>query len=295
MNDSVGNAAVQSNFIQTAQYDPIQGASNLEDLLEKFGPEGVTNAMSQEYLNEVFDDLKDLINNSDLTQKTKDMLISLINSHQAQLNSTMPASAEAQQGVANSSVGETSRSMGSETVAEADATASTAPADATSSEIQAEAEAEAANEGSATGLSDGGYTPDGMDLAEEGRAAGSEKKRGKGRNWLEKLAIALADIQSTFLDRALAAADVMSAEADNVAGDGGGETTSTGSAEGSNTEGGGGEGEGANAASGGKSKAFLEAQATYTANMQLFTTFSNQVSTSIKTIGEAIAGISRKQ
>lgn len=40
---------------------------------------------------------------------------------------------------------------------------------------------------------------------------------------------------------------------------------------------------------------FLHAQASYTANIQMFTTVANQTATSIKSIGEALANISRKQ
>lgn len=100
------------------------------------------------------------------------------------------------------------------------------------------------------------------DLAEHGKAEKNDEK--KGRNWLEVLALSLASIQSELLDRATAASDEMQAaiDDDNVGKD---------------------------------SSAFLEAQTEYTTNMQLFNIFSQQVSTSVKTIGEALAAISRKQ
>ena len=43
------------------------------------------------------------------------------------------------------------------------------------------------------------------------------------------------------------------------------------------------------------SSVFVAAQTTYTTNMQLFKIFSQQVSMSINTVGEALAAISRKQ
>ncbi|MFK7854307.1 MAG: hypothetical protein AB8B79_09355 [Granulosicoccus sp.] len=52
-------------------------------------------------------------------------------------------------------------------------------------------------------------------------------------------------------------------------------------------------GEGDN--SGKPSTAFLEAQAQFTANMQSFNLFANQSATALKTIGEGLASIARKQ
>jgi hypothetical protein len=137
-----------------------------------------------------------------------------------------------------------------------------------SPEAQAEADAEAENEGTSGSSGAGGAGGhDSMDELNDDQAqsAGEDKKKNKYANWLQALAGDLADIQATFLDRAMAAKDIMMKEAETA-----------------------GSGEG-------KSAEFLDAQAQYTATMQLFTIFSNQTSTSIKSIGEALAGISRKQ
>jgi len=106
-------------------------------------------------------------------------------------------------------------------------------------------------------------------------------------NWLEALASTLADIQSKFLDKALAASRIMAEEADNVT------PAADSEGAGNSGSGGGGGSEAANEAA--NEGGGLQAQASYTANMQMFTIFSNQVSTSIKTLGEGLAGISRKQ
>lgn len=273
-----GGAAVQSSFIQQAQLDPVGGANSLEDMLEKYGPEGVANAASQQFLNEFFDDLKSMINDSDLPQSTKDMLTALINSHQAQLNTSMPAAPEARADVADSGMGQGVSETRAATTQDVSATADAAPADQTSTEAQAEAEAEAASEGSS-----GEYDQGAMD-AINSELADPSKSSKKGRNWLEALALALAEIQAEFINRAMEASEIMASETDKMnAGEGGGEGKNTGSKTG---EGG---------PTSGNSGAFFRAQAQYTSNIQLFTIFSNQVSTSIKSVGEGMAGISRKQ
>lgn len=124
----------------------------------------------------------------------------------------------------------------------------------------AEASEEAVNEGT---TEVGGLTATDLvnDLAADAGET-DEKKNGKG-SWLEVLAGSLADIQSKFLDKAMVAKDEMEKNASQA------------------TE--------------GQSSAFLKAQGDYTANMQMFTIFSNQTSTTIKSIGEALGGISRKQ
>lgn len=124
-------------------------------------------------------------------------------------------------------------------------------------EAEIEAEEEASNEG-------GGMTASDVDNEITGGAGGkkNDEEEGKG-NWLAILAGSLSDIQSQFLDDAMDARDAM-VENQEEAGSG-------------------------------DSKAFLEAQGQYAANIQLFTIFSNQTSTTIKSIGEALAGISRKQ
>jgi len=92
----------------------------------------------------------------------------------------------------------------------------------------------------------------------EGRKRSSQGG-GEG-NWLEQLAEGLAEVQSKWLDKAQGHLDTMNSKAGSE-----------------------------------DSKQFTTAQSTYSAAMQMFSMSAAAASTSIKSVGEDLAGIARKQ
>lgn len=258
-------AANNINWIQQAQNNPVEFLKNLDDLLDDFGPQELANAGTQQFISKFVDSLRQQINCSHLPQGIKDAANALLEAHAAGVSENCPCSAEASDAVASSAQSEAINHAAEGTAEEVVATANdstsaggAAPAaPALSTEAQAEADAEEINEGVG-----GGY--DSMDeLQSELGQVEKDDEKGKG-NWLVVLAGTMADIQSKFLNEAMEQSRIM-------------------------------EGEAGIASEGGKSDKFLAAQSAYTANMQLFNIFSQQVATSIKTIGEALASISRKQ
>lgn len=274
----------------------IEDTSSLADLLDNFSNDEVGSASAQRALSAFGDELKNIINDaSNLPEFIKQAACNCIDNVIASSASESCCSHACSDAVANSTIAPVVDQAGTDVANQADAVAVTnsnpAPATLSFEEQQSMNEEAVENGGEmpfpAAGMpgdtpeagavsseapAAGGAAPAGgesgeVDLAaEEARNAGSTAK--KGRNWLEALALSLSNIQSTFLDRAMAASEVMAGEANNASGDN---------------------------AAGGRSKEFLDAQAEYTANMQLFNIFSQQVSTSIKTLGEALSAISRKQ
>lgn len=94
-----------------------------------------------------------------------------------------------------------------------------------------------------------------------GSTEGKKSSRSGGDgNWLENLAAALGRAQSAWIEKAEGHLAVMEAEAGSD-----------------------------------DSKAFTEAQAKYSASMQMFSMTAAASATSIKTIGEGLSGIARKQ
>jgi len=286
-------------WVLEAINDPAAFTMDIDQLLENFGAEDVANAGSQEYLQAFSESLKEMINDSDLPQYIKDMAIATIDQHMADLESEMPCSNECQDAVSQSDLGaETSRcgtqdaqtacgveteepphehesdeshgSCGSAGTSGAhehgDHAESSAAGGGGSSAGESAASGSASSSGGASGASHTYEDTAGQLAADAGRPTGNEDEEGGqvgAGNWLVALARSLAEIQSKFLDEALKQSNVMAGQAGNA-------------------------GEG-------KSAKFLEAQALYTANMQLFNIFSQQVSTSIKTIGESLSAIARKQ
>lgn len=244
MSDASAVAASSLNWIQQAQNNPVEFLKNLDDLLDDFGSQELGNALTQQYIGKFIESLREQINNSDLPQGVKDAANALLDAHAAGVRETCPCSAEASEAVASTSQSETVNQ---------------------SAEAAAEEAAEAANEGTAASGNSA------VEAAVEANQNFEEdvRRESEGKNWLEILAENLAEIQAKFLNKALAASDVMAAESGNAAG------------EGDN--------------SGTPSTAFLEAQAQFTANMQLFNLFANQSATALKTIGEGLAGVARKQ
>ncbi|MBX2879518.1 MAG: hypothetical protein KTR32_06260, partial [Granulosicoccus sp.] len=146
-----------------------------------------------------------------------------------------------------------------------------------SQEARAEAESEAANEGTG-GAGEGGETGGAGGASESGgadRAAADDaldglmaegaesedQKKARGRNFLEILADAMGQTQAKFLNEAMKHSKTM----ESLAGD---------------SE---------------RADEFTIAQSKYTAAMQMFNIYSNQVSTTLKTMGEAFSAIARKQ
>jgi len=94
----------------------------------------------------------------------------------------------------------------------------------------------------------------------EGRKNSKSSEGEAPSNWLEKLAEGLAEVQSKWLDKADKHLETMNSEADSE-----------------------------------DSKAFTTAQSKYSAAMQMFSMSAAASSTSIKSVGEGLAGIARKQ
>lgn len=105
-----------------------------------------------------------------------------------------------------------------------------------------------------------------MDNESRRGSASASSSGGKG-NWLLELAKGLAEVQDKFLTKALSSLETMKANADSMNGEG----------------------------SGGDKGAFLTAQAEYQASMQMFNMMANMTSTTLKTLGEGLTAIARKQ
>ena len=99
---------------------------------------------------------------------------------------------------------------------------------------------------------------------------GARGTGGGGGNWLLQLARGLADLQDTFLTKAIDNLNTMVDNADYEA-TGDGEVDQE------------------------KKKEFLRPQAEYQASMQMFNMMANMTATSLKSIGEGLTAIARKQ
>lgn len=302
------NIPTSVDLARMSAQNPVSFLKNLDELVDEYGQQQLTNAVTRHFCDSFATKLKAQIDSSDLPSVIKDMANDIIDSRLLMSRQQCPCSSEASEAVNNcnqseqidgaadeacraccdggSSTDVTSNVSSSDASSESSDGCSSASAsesescsgctDASSGndvdtsgmtqeEID-EATAEAINEGDATPTSDGGDTAADAAIGMQN----ADQERRKWANWLEVLAMNLADIQSKFLDKALDASSTMAAESDNVAP--GGET-------------------------GGDSKSakFLEAQALFTANIQMFSLFANQSSTALKSIGEGLAGIARKQ
>jgi hypothetical protein len=135
--------------------------------------------------------------------------------------------------------------------------------------------------------------------------AGGKNSSGSCGNWLVELAGAMAKIQEKFLSAAMANKDTMIANSDGMtqqaepAANGGATvgpngTTQTKKAADTNTQ-----TDTANSKTQEEQKKeredFIDAQAKFQANMQMFNNIATMTSTTIKTLGEALTGLSRKQ
>ena len=124
-----------------------------------------------------------------------------------------------------------------------------------------------------------------------------EAKEGKGgcANWLVELAKALAEIQTEFLNKAMDNLQTMKDNKDAM------NTEQSGQGEGANGSGNGTE-ETAGTTDGNKNDAdkasrgeFMAAQSEFQANFQMFNMMANMTATSLKSLGEGLTSIARKQ
>jgi hypothetical protein len=90
-----------------------------------------------------------------------------------------------------------------------------------------------------------------------------EKCEGEGKNWLEVLAGSLADIQNKYMDKVIEAKDKLDAAADKDGDDG--------------------------------QSDFITAQNEYQSMLQMYKQMAEISSTTLKTIGEALSTLARKQ
>ena len=298
MTDVAAASTMPVSWDTIAQNNPVSAQVEIAELTEEFGPENVGNAGKQFFMISFGDTMKDMVNDSDLPQPVKDMTNAAIDARVAAVIENSPCCAECLDAVGNTEFGADASQAGAdaasaldpasvasgETTADVSEPASEAPA---VTEEQQEAIDEAkeneqpapvitppaeggGESGGGGGISAGDAKMDEI-TAESGVPKGDEDEEGGGSgntSWLDVLAGSLAQIQAKFLDTAMEHSRTMANEADNAAGGGD---------------------------DGVRSGAFLEAQSKYTANIQMFSIFSQQVSTSVKSIGEALNAISRKQ
>ena len=280
------DVAASSNVTALAMSDLnrlVGQSDSLDDLLEKHGIEDVSSAAGQRLLVSFGSEIKDIINSSDLPAYIKQDACNCIDQIVRGAEANLSCSSQCQTDVAASETGVEMEQCGTTAAEAIDAAASgddITPASELSIEEQQELNEEAVEAGreepypaaNHPGEAPEAGAPSSADPAGElaasaGALKGDEDEKGSGGsksgNWLVALAQSMAKIQAKFLDEAMKQSDIMEGEAGNA-------------------------GEG-------KSAAFLDAQAKYTANMQLFNIFSQQVSTSIKTIGESLSAIARKQ
>ena len=260
--------AIPASWIQAASQDPLAFLKTLDNLLESFGAEDVGNASAQKFLAEFAEGLREMINNSDLPDGLKQSALAIVDQHVADLAADCPCSAEAAEALETSEMAEQIDEAVEETLCECQGGAESESAGA------AEAAAGGAEAGGAEASSDeasaeaaGGGSEAGASAAEADEALSNlmaetgdpDKKR--SRNFLEILAESMGRAQGKFLEQAL----IESKKMEGLAG---------------NQE---------------RAQEFTIAQARYTALMQMFNIYSNQVATSLKTMGEALSGIARKQ
>lgn len=232
----------------TSTFNNIESHINdFHRMLDTHGDQQIAGAVHNEFIGSLVGSLKEMIRNSDLPEFKKDQYLEFLDDSLASLEH--PVSAEVEEAVKNSPMGES-----------------------------------AAEVGGSSGFSHGD---------EDGAIAGSqqntdkpEKSKGNGGgkgNWLLELAKRLAEIQEKFLTIALDSLGTMEANASAMS-----ETNSSGSSsEGSSGESGGTEN--------GDKGEFLVAQAKYQAAMQMFNMMANMTATSLKSLGEGLTAIARKQ
>ena len=268
--------AIPANWIQTANQNPLAFLTTLDQLLESFGAEDIGNASAQKFLTEFAEGLKEMINNSDLPDGIKQASLAMIDQQLSDLKADCPCSAEAAEALETSEMAEEIDEAvedslcacqgGAESESAGAAEAAAGGAEASSDEASAEAAGETANE-SVAGAGGGAESEAGVSAAQANQdlnelmAETSDPDKKRRKTFLEAIAESMGIVQGKFLEEA-------KIESDKMVGLAGDDT---------------------------QAQAFTLAQARYTALMQMFNIYSNQVATSLKTMGEALSGIARKQ
>lgn len=289
---------IETNVYNPAIFHPVSNVqalasatTSIDAALDSYGPETVGNAATIVGLRAFGESLKDVINSSSLPQSVKEAAIAYIDAQIARIegelavpSDVVDAVAETEEGAemahncccAATEAGEqaTEASEGSPSSESASGSSGAAP----STPAEAEASAEEANE--SVGGSGGADTSQDVDSAQQAAqeradeelnavslsSGGDDDKKKGSRNFLIVLAEAMGKTQGAFLQNALDAQTKMAGIQEDVA---------------NKIE--------------GSAQAFTTAQTEFSAQMQMFNLYSNQVATGIKTIGEALAGIARKQ
>ena len=258
---------------------------SVENLVSEYGDSAVAGALENMTMKEVAEAIKDLVaGNDDLAEAIKDIAMSIIDG--AVSDSKKSVSSKVEDAVAgNEALAETSKDWFGDIMdkimrqlAEINDKENGAGSTEGKSESNkakggkgggnAEGGAAAEGAGGAEGVEGGGAAEGGGETkqAQNGESPGEFEPdpefESAGGNWLEVLAEGMALIQSKWLSKATDAQETMN----NSMGE-------------SKTQ----------------QQAFTVAQSKYTAAMQMFSMTAAATSTSLKTIGEGLAGIARKQ
>lgn len=280
MSDASAVASTSFNWIQRLQNDPAGFAAKLDDVLDQFGLADVSNAFTQSIMEKLVGPMREMINDSEfLPDAVKDKANEVLDNFMAELKHDCPCSGDVVDAVTGTEEWEAlSEAMEAEVEAmgeymnEWDGDAASCCEEGTGTEeapAGSEASEEATTEAQTEAENEGTVSDPGAEAAAAYGNSEIDKEKSKSGNWLVALAERMSEIQSKFLDAAMAASETMATESENaVVGDG----------EGS-----------------GQSAEFLRAQGHFTANMQLFNIFATQTSTALKTLGEAAAATGRKQ
>jgi len=228
----------------------------IADLIAKYGSEAVGQAMASSYLAGTIERLKAEIDSSDLPQGVKDEAKAKLDAILTDRADNVPP--ELQSAVDNSTLGQQAREAGGKEAGEVSAQAKeTAAAGGAPAEGEAAAgEAAAGEAGEGEEASAAGGG--GMTAVEDEDEKNT--KGNKGKSWLIALADGLAKLQSHFLDKAMANLDAMESSKDSES-----------------------------------SSEFMKNQAEFQANMKMFGMMAEATSTALKTIGEALSSLARKQ
>lgn len=279
-------------------------------MLENYGSETVGSAAGLVGLKAFASQLKEMINNSNLPDAIKQMAGDFIDGHVASIERDLGLPSDVVEDVGNSEVGEAAAQANTELATdvaeqatdaccvkpemsdEAAAETATESANESSStsapmsdEAATESETEAANEGGSG--STGGVDTSGDDAVAEtvvDAGKGQKEKEKASGNFLVALAEAMGSVQGDFLEAALAEQEAMEGMVDKMKENA---TTNVGLSDDEKAD--------KQQQEGLDAKEFSIAQSKFSANMQMFNMYSTQVSTGLKTIGEALTGIARKQ
>lgn len=280
-------ASLQSiySLINTLEHsnDSSSVLESAEALIEEFGELMVSGALKNLTMEKVAEGIKDLIDSNDdlgdaMQDIAKSMVDSLTGGEEAQVTADAETAVEDDAGMqelsenwANEILQKIMEFLASENDKENGMNSTEGKADKDKAKAGAEGGGEAA--GGAEGGAEGGAAAGGA----EGEAAGAGGEEaggaegggsasgggGSGMNWLEKLAEGMAKAQINWLAKADGHQETMqkmSGKDDTASRD-----------------------------------AFIMAQSKYTAAMQMFSMTAAATSTSLKTVGEGLAGIARKQ